>query len=303
MGQHTNTPRMQEHRDGHTGTRDPVCGMTVDPHEAAGTVVHDGRTYYFCSDICRERFQAAPETYVEHRGAEATDSSRPPSGDEAVEYTCPMHPEVRQRGPGACPTCGMALEPVTLAAPMTRTDYTCPMHPEIVRPEPGFCPICGMALEPRTVTVEDEANPELQDMTRRFWVSLGLTLPLLVMAMAEMVMGAPVTPRLSGRLLTWVQLVLATPVVIWGGWPFFARGWASIVNRILNMFTLIAIGTGTAYVYSVVATLFPDLLPARVSGARRRAGGLLRGGRGDYDARPARPSARAPRPESNQQRH
>jgi len=261
MGQHTNTARIQEHRDGHTDTRDPVCGMTVDPHEASGTAVHDGHTYYFCSPSCRERFQAAPETYVEHRGAAATDSSRPPGGDEAVEYTCPMHPEVRQRGPGACPKCGMALEPVTLAAPMTRTEYTCPMHPEIVRPEPGFCPICGMALEPRTVTVEDEANPELRDMTRRFWVSLGLTLPLLVMAMAEMVMGAPVSPLPSGRLLTWVQLVLATPVVIWGGWPFFERGWASIVNRSLNMFTLIAIGTGTAYVYSVVATLFPDLLP------------------------------------------
>ena len=155
----------------------------------------------------------------------------------------------------------MALEPVTLAAPITRIEYTCPMHPEIVRAEPGFCPICGMALEPRTVTVEDEANPELRHMSRRFWVSLGLTLPLLVMAMAEMAMGAPVSHLLSGRLLTWVHLVLATPVVVWGGWPFFERGWASLVNRSLNMFTLIAIGVGTAYGYSVVATLLPDLFP------------------------------------------
>jgi Cu+-exporting ATPase len=170
MGQHTNTVRMHEHQDGHADTRDPVCGMAVDPHEAAGTAVHDGHTYYFCSPSCRERFQAEPEQYV-GREAEATASSRPPSGDEAVEYTCPMHPEVRQRGPGACPKCGMALEPVTAAAPATRTEYTCPMHPEIVRQEPGFCPICGMALEPRTVTVEDEANPELRDMTRRFWVA------------------------------------------------------------------------------------------------------------------------------------
>jgi Cu+-exporting ATPase len=262
MGQHTNTARMQEDRDGHTDTRDPVCGMTVDPHEAAGTAVHDGHTYYFCSPSCRERFQAAPETYVEHRGAEATDSRRrTPSGDEAVEYTCPMHPEVRQRRPGACPKCGMALEPVTAAVPMTRTEYTCPMHPEIVRLEPGFCPICGMALEPRTVTVEDEANPELRDMTRRFWVSVGLTLPLLVMAMAEMVGGEQVSQAFSGRLLLWVQLALATPVVLWGGWPFFERGWASLVNRSLNMFTLIAIGIGTAYGYSVVATLFPDIFP------------------------------------------
>jgi P-type Cu+ transporter len=261
MGQHTNTAHMQEHRDGHADTRDPVCGMTVDPREAAGTAVHDGHTYYFCSPSCRERFQAAPETYVERRSAEVIDTSRPPSGDEAVEYTCPMHPEVRQRGPGACPTCGMALEPVTAAAPPTRTEYTCPMHPEIVRQEPGFCPICGMALEPRTVTVEDEANPELRDMTRRFWVSAGLTLPLLVMAMAEMVMGERVLQAFSGGLLLRVQLALATPVVLWGGWPFFQRGWGSLVNRRLNMFTLIAIGTGMAYGYSVVATLFPDLLP------------------------------------------
>jgi Cu+-exporting ATPase len=263
MGQHRKTELMgQAHHESQVDTRDPVCGMTVDPNEAAGTAVHDGHTYYFCSPICRERFQAAPEIYVERRPAGATDISlRAPGGDEADEYTCPMHPEVRQRDPGTCPKCGMALEPVTLAAPITRTEYTCPMHPEIVRPEPGFCPICGMALEPRTVTIEDEANPELRDMTRRFWVSLGLTLPLLIMDMAEMVGGAPVSHLLPGRLLTWVQLVLATPVVIWGGWPFFERGWASLVNRSLNMFTLIAIGVGTAYIYSVVATLFPDIFP------------------------------------------
>jgi Cu+-exporting ATPase len=136
------------------------------------------------------------------------------------------------------------------------------MHPEIVRPEPGFCPICGMALEPRTVAVEDEANPELVDMTRRFWVSLGLTLPLLIMAMADMFLGEWLPSGLrSSRLLIWVQFVLATPVVLWGGWPFFERGWASLVNRSLNMFTLIAIGVGTAYGYSVVATLFPDIFP------------------------------------------
>jgi P-type Cu+ transporter len=154
----------------------------------------------------------------------------------------------------------MTLESVMLAAAMTH-EYTCPMHPEIVRPEPGVCPICGMALEPRTTTIEDETNPELRDMSRRFWVSLGLTLPLLVIAMAEMVLGVSVGRWLSGRLLTWAQLVLATPVVLWGGWPFFERGWASLVNRRLNMFTLIAIGVGTAYGYSVIATLFPDIFP------------------------------------------
>jgi Cu+-exporting ATPase len=154
----------------------------------------------------------------------------------------------------------MALEPVTLSLPTTTVEYTCPMHPEIVRREPGFCPICGMALEPRTVTVEED-NRELKDMTRRFWVSLALSAPLLVLVMAEMVVGAPVSHLVSGRLLTWAQLVLATPVVLWGGWPFFQRGWASLVNRSLNMFTLIAIGVGTAYGYSVVAAIFPDIFP------------------------------------------
>ena len=177
-------------------------------------------------------------------------------------YTCPMHPEVRQNRPGACPICGMALEPVTAAVPQTRTTYVCPMHPEIVRSEPGACPICGMALEPRTVSLEEEANPELVDMTRRFWISLLLTAPLLLLAMSEMLPGRPVQHALSARLLTWVQLVVATPVVLWGGWPFLTRGWTSIVNRSLNMFTLIALGTGTAYIYSVIATLVPGLFPA-----------------------------------------
>jgi Cu+-exporting ATPase len=155
----------------------------------------------------------------------------------------------------------MALEPLINVAPATRTEYTCPMHPEIVRLEPGSCPLCGMALEPRTVTVEAETNPELIDMTRRFWLSLVLTTPLFLLAMAEMIPSQPLQHLLSTRFLRWGQLLLATPVVVWGGWPFFQRGWVSIVNRSLNMFTLIAIGTGTAYGYSVVATLFPSIFP------------------------------------------
>jgi Cu+-exporting ATPase len=155
----------------------------------------------------------------------------------------------------------MALEPVTTPAPAVRTTYTCPMHPEIVRDQPGSCPICGMALEPRTVSVEEEVNPELVDMTHRFWISLVFTVPLLGLAMSEMLPGRPVQQALSARLLTWLQLALATPVVLWGGWPFFARGWASLIHRSLNMFTLIAIGTGTAYVYSVMASLVPTLFP------------------------------------------
>jgi P-type Cu+ transporter len=245
---------------------DPVCGMTVEPEHAAGTSVFEGETYYFCSKSCLERFTANPRWYTGLRSTGAAPQHTPaPAASGAVEYTCPMHPEVRQLGPGTCPKCGMALEPTTVTAPTAHIEYTCPMHPEIVRDEPGFCPICGMALEPRTATTE-ETNPELVDMTRRFWVSLALSAPLLLMAMAEMVVGAPVSHLFSGHLLNWVQLALATPVVLWGGWPFFQRGWASVVNRSLNMFTLIAIGTGTAYGYSVIATLFPDLFPEAFRG-------------------------------------
>ena len=237
--------------------QDPVCGMTVDSHKAAGTEIYNGVTYAFCSPHCLEKFRADPAQYV--APAHETHGGAPMAG---TVYTCPMHPEVRQDRPGTCPLCGMALEPMMTAIPGTQTTYVCPMHPEIVRSEPGTCPICGMALEPRTVSLEEEANPELVDMTRRFWISLLLTAPLVLLAMSEMLPGQPVQHALSARLLTWVQLVFATPVVLWGGWPFFTRGWASLVNRSLNMFTLIAIGTGTAYVYSVIATLVPDLFPA-----------------------------------------
>jgi Cu+-exporting ATPase len=140
-------------------------------------------------------------------------------------YTCPMHPEVRQRGPGNCPKCGMALEPLVAERP--RTEWTCPMHPQIVRDAPGSCPICGMALEPRTVGAVEGPNPELVDMTRRFWIGLVLTLPLLAFVMGDMLPGQPLRHLIPGRFSAWLQLVLATPVVLWAGWPFFERGWAS----------------------------------------------------------------------------
>jgi P-type Cu+ transporter len=174
-------------------------------------------------------------------------------------YTCPMHPEVRQRGPGNCPKCGMTLEPVVAARP--RPEWTCPMHPQIVRDAPGSCPICGMALEPRTVGAVEGPDPELVDMTRRFWIGLVLTLPLLAFVMGDMLPGQPLRHLIPGRFSAWLQLVLATPVVVWAGWPFFERGWASVVNRSLNMFTLIALGTGMAYVYSIVGALAPGLFP------------------------------------------
>jgi P-type Cu+ transporter len=234
---------------------DPVCGMTIDPADAAGHTEHEGQTYYFCNPSCLERFEADPGRYLDPGRKEAAR----PAGAGAAEYTCPMDPEVRQRGPGACPKCGMALEPVD-AAPVSRVEWTCPMHPEIVREEPGPCPICGMALEPRTVLLE-EKNPELEDMTRRFRISSLLTLPILAFMLADLLPGHPLDRWLPAGSRHWLELALATPVVLWGGWPFFVRGWASIVNRHLNMFTLIALGVGAAYAYSVVAILAPGLFP------------------------------------------
>ena len=248
---------------------DPVCGMAVKPGAVSGKHEYNGKTYYFCSQHCVTKFKEDPEKALNRqsrgRPDDADADSRTPKRDGAT-YVCPMDPEVRESKPGACPKCGMALEPETLAAPTTRTEYVCPMHPEIVRDEPGSCPICGMALEPRTVTLEDAPNPELVDMTRRFWISAVLTLPIALLALTEFIPSKPIHTRVSPHLLNWLQLLIASPVVLWGGWPFFERGWKSIVNRSLNMFTLIAIGVGTAYVYSLVATISPDFFPASFRG-------------------------------------
>jgi len=234
---------------------DPVCGMTISPADAVGHVDYRGQTYYFCADSCLEQFKEDPERFLnpDRVAAPATPA------DMAREYTCPMDPEVRQLGPGACPKCGMALEPVDVA-PLSRTEWTCPMHPEVVRDAPGACPICGMALEPRVVVLE-ESNPELDDMTRRFWWSAAITAPMLAMMISEFLPGQPLQHAVPHGWMNWTQLALATPVVLWGGWPFFVRGWASVVNRHLNMFTLIALGVGAAYAYSVVATLAPGWFP------------------------------------------
>ncbi len=205
---------------------DPVCGMRIAPEDAVGSQTHDGTTYYFCSTKCLEDFRANPEQFT-----------RPPE----VLASAPSVSGRRDSG-----------------------EYTCPMHPEIVRSEPGSCPICGMALEPRVVTRGEQANPELADMTRRFWLGLALALPVVVLEMGGHLAGLHglIPPRLSA----WLQLVLATPVVLWAGWPFFIRGWASVLARSLNMFTLIAMGTGVAWAYSVVATLAPGLFPAAFRG-------------------------------------
>ena len=197
---------------------DPVCGMTISPADAVGQVDHEGQTYYFCNAHCMEQFGANPRAFLGDHPAPAAASS-----DMERDYTCPMDPEVRQRGPGACPK-------------------------------------CGMALEPRTVTLEED-NPELDDMTRRFrWSSL-ITAPILALMVSEFLPGQPMQHLLPHDTMNWLGFVLATPVVLWGGWPFFVRGWASVVNRHLNMFTLIALGVGAAFSYSVVATLAPGLFP------------------------------------------
>jgi Cu+-exporting ATPase len=178
-----------------------------------------------------------------------------------------MHPELRQDESGICPKCGMGLEPTSPEPPATRTEWVCPMHPEVVRDEPGSCPICGMALEPREGAAgADDENPELRDMTRRFWVSVALAVPLLIVAMGDLIPGRPLERLASPRVLDWLELLLATPVVLWGGWPFFVRGWQSVVNRSLNMFTLIGLGVGVAYAYSVVATLVPGIFPRSFRG-------------------------------------
>ncbi|GAC1418472.1 MAG: hypothetical protein NVS9B15_01340 [Acidobacteriaceae bacterium] len=230
---------------------DPVCGMTIVPATAAGSSIHVGKTYFFCSQGCLTKFERhsakylSPKPQVEQRHT-----------GHGVEYICPMDPEVSKTGPGSCPKCGMALEPAVPTAPPQRTEYTCPMHPEIVRSEPGNCPICGMALEPREITVAEEANPELADMTRRFWISVALAVPSLALMVSDLLPSMPLQHLLAAHTWTWIEFALATPVVLWCGWPFFVRGWQSVANRSLNMFTLIALGTGAAYLYSWLQPLF-----------------------------------------------
>jgi Cu+-exporting ATPase len=277
--------------------KDPVCGMPVDPLRARAQQEYDGKNYFFCSAGCATKFRADPAKYLS-RSAPANAIAEPlvalggalPAADIAVttettrpevwkhensrgapqahtaEYTCPMDPEVQQDRPGPCPKCGMALERAASSVPVTRIEYTCPMHPQIVRDGSGACPICGMALEPRTTVVDEEENPELVSMTRRFWAGVVLAVPILILGMSGMFPGNPIGRMFSTQTAGWIEFALATPVVVWAGWPFFQRGWASVVNRSLNMFTLIALGTGAAFLYSVIAVIFPQVFPAAFRG-------------------------------------
>ena len=265
-------------------TRDPVCGMRVDPAKSRFSHVHAGQTYYFCCGGCQSAFSTDPAQFLPalagagappgRRAVESPPAGHPPGGTTADEappgawYTCPMDPEVREPRPGSCPICGMALE-AELAAPAPAVEYTCPMHPAVVQPQPGSCRECGMALEARPVDPTDQPNPELDDMTRRFRLGAVIGLPVVALAMAEMVLGDSVNQTIGRAASNGVQLVFASPVVLWVGWPFFERAWASVVNRSPNMFTLIALGVGSAYIYSAAATVAPGLFPA---GFRRDGG-------------------------------
>jgi Cu+-exporting ATPase len=219
---------------------DPVCGMTVDPANAKATAEYGGKQYFFCCAGCAQKFQADPEAYLKPRPSKAGS------------------------------TVMVSIKPAAAPAAMTGATYTCPMHPEIVRSEPGACPICGMSLEPLTATATED-NPELRQMSRRFWWCIALGIPLIVIAMGGMFSGFPVQHWLGMRGLgmgglNWLEFVLATPIVLWGAWPFFERAWASIVNRSPNMFTLIGMGIVAAYLYSAVATIAPGSLPETFRG-------------------------------------
>ena len=242
------------------GLTDPVCGMSVTEKSAFHLKLND-KDFYFCSGGCHDKFQNDPDKYLNPK-AEDSSTYADDSGDLSSEiYTCPMHPEVEQQGPGSCPKCGMALETKGIPVVETKVEYTCPMHPEVVQDHPGSCPKCGMALEAKTIAVE-EKNEELVDMTRRFWISSVLAIPVFLLAMIADIAPALLPDSLSMQAVQWIEFVLATPVVIWGGWPFFVRAVQSIVTWNLNMFTLIGLGVSVAWTYSTIALLIPGIFPS-----------------------------------------
>ncbi len=271
---------------------DPICGMTVDESSPL-RVEHDGQTIYFCSEHCRKKFVERVRPVASARPSPVSAGSEPRRDQSksgvgstsqvehdhsqhdhgavraqilpVAKYFCPMCAGVASDKPGDCPKCGMALErnPAWVAPVSGKTIFTCPMHPEVQQDHPGDCPKCGMPLEPLTSTAstDEEENAELSDMTRRFWIGTALTLPVFVLAMAHLVPALAAQSWANSHASRWAQFALTTPVVVWAGWPFFRRGWRSIVTGHLNMFTLIAIGVGAAYLFSVVAMLMPGLFP------------------------------------------
>ncbi len=274
---------------------DPICGMTVDPATAAGQHDHRGQRYYFCGLSCLERFKADPELALQTQPVSAAKPTTrkplpmmqpapalagvidPVCGMTVQQATAAGSSEYEGKTYYFCAASCLAkfrADPIYYLTPSEQrvsratpipiggtVEYICPMDPEVLETKPGACRICGMALEPKVVSLEEEGNPELEDMSRRFWICLGPALAVMLLAMAEMIPGLSLPQAVTGPAKNWAQWLLATPVVLWGGWPFFQRGWISVVNRAPNMFTLIAIGTGAAYGYSTVATVAPTLLP------------------------------------------
>ncbi|EEF57818.1 heavy metal translocating P-type ATPase [Pedosphaera parvula] len=254
---------------------DPICGMAVDTQTNL-KVEREGKTFYFCSTHCRQAFlgRTAPPVSRGCCGGKA-EVSQETSGDcchgdhdakavtpsATAKYYCPMCPGVESDKPGNCPKCGMAMEPVASAITASKTIYTCPMHPEVQEEHPGNCPKCGMALEPKEIVSEaEEVSAEARDMSRRFWIGLLLGFPVLILAMGDMI-GLPINQWIPLKVNQWLQFVLTTPVVLWAGWLLLQRGWHSVVTWNLNMFTLIGMGVGTAYLFSVVGLLFPGIFP------------------------------------------
>ena len=238
--------------------RDPVCGMTFPPEKAKATSQHGGETIHFCSPGCKQKFDADPERYL-RAGSEASHGAAmhaPHAGHKHEHHHHAPHAHHAHGAP----------QPATAPSAGAAVEWTCPMHPEILRDKPGSCPLCGMALEPRTITAHEEENPELRDMTRRFWMAVVLTAPLLVVAMGRELAGEWAMRLLSPGAAAWLQLLLATPVVLWCGWPFFVRGWQSLVHKSLNMFTLIALGVAVAWTYSLVAVIAPGIFPPSFRG-------------------------------------
>lgn len=264
---------------------DPVCGMTV-TQESEHHFQYNNKDYYFCSTGCLHKFQTVPEKYRpskntlksshysetqqdhdlnNHHHSQSYSENHIQGADQGVYYTCPMHPEIHENKPGNCPKCGMALDRVGVSegnVQNSHTEYTCPMHPEIVQDHPGSCPKCGMALEPKTISNEpEEKNKELEAMTRRFKYSSILAIPVFILAMVADLAPSLLPAGLSMQMVQWIEFILATPVVIWGGWPFYVRAIQSVINRNLNMFTLIGLGVSVAWTYSTIALLFPSVFP------------------------------------------
>jgi P-type Cu+ transporter len=258
---------------GEVKEKDPVCGMEVSA-DTELTYDHAGTTYRFCGEHCLTKFKAAPDDYLGADKDKVTSSccgghhghkSAAAAGEQPqdAEYTCPMHPEVVQDHPGACPKCGMALEIMGVPLVATKTEYTCPMHPEIVQDHPGACPKCGMALEAVTVEAEEDTS-ELDYMSKRFWVSAVLAIPVLFSAMAAEFWPRQMAEIIDPSLRQWLEMVVSAPVIVWGGWIFYVRAIQSVITRNLNMFTLIGLGVSVAFIYSVIATVFPGIFPPEV---------------------------------------